>query len=97
MNLPFWLKYNAVAGLRPKVGAYVGYLASVREKSHGKTTEMDTKYRRTDVDFGLGVGVEYHFSTGLFLDTNFNIGLANLSTRGEVRNFFLQTGVGYKF
>lgn len=97
LNLPFWLKYNAVAGLRPKVGAYVGYLASVREKSHGKTTEMDTKYRRTDVDFGLGVGVEYHFSTGLFLDTNFNIGLANLSTRGEVRNFFLQTGVGYKF
>ena len=97
LNLPIWIKYRAVAGLHPKVGAYVGYLAAVKEKRDGKTTEVDAKYRNGQVDFGLGAGVEYHFPRGFFLDTNFNVGLSNLSARGEVRNFFLQTGIGYKF
>ena len=75
----------------------MGYLAAVKEKRDGKITEVEAKYRNGDIDFGLGAGVEYHFPGGFFLDTNFNVSLVNLSARGEVRNFFLQTGVGYKF
>jgi len=97
LNLPLWFKFNAVAGLRPKVGAYVGYLASVRERRRGTSSKIEGRYLNSDFDFGLGAGVEYHFRTGFFLDTNINIGLANLSARGEVQNIFLQTGVGYKF
>ena len=97
LNLPLWFKFNAVAGLRPKVGAYVGYLASVRERRRSTSSKIEGRYLNSDFDFGLGAGVEYHFRTGFFLDTNINIGLANLSARGEVQNIFLQTGVGYKF
>ena len=97
LNFPIWLKYNVIAGLRPKIGTYIGYIATIKEKRDGYTYTMKDKYRNSDIDFGVGAGVEYHLPLGLFFDVNCNVGIINLSTRGEVNNIFLQTGVGYKF
>ena len=100
INLPIAVKYD-ISGFRPKVGGYVSYIPGV--------TSFENKYRsltRKDIekfDYGALFGLEYNFNERLFIETNFNLGLANLLTKDPrhssdyLRTRSILIGVGYRF
>ncbi|MDV3505684.1 hypothetical protein CMU89_01280 [Elizabethkingia anophelis] len=52
-------------------------------------------------NFAPYLGLEYQFDNGLFVDSRYNFGVANISKVNvdgyKVRNSFFQIGLGYKF
>jgi hypothetical protein len=101
LNLPTWLKYNLTPALQAKVGVSLGYLLSIKTKID-KESHNPKPINRLDV--GLGIGGEYNFSSGLFIDTNFTLGLTELKvensndyTSPSFESRIFQIGVGYKF
>ena len=101
LNLPTWLKYNFTSSLQAKTGIILGYLLSSNVKNSNDSYSPKPINR---LDVGLGIGGEYNFSSGLFIDTNFTLGLTELKVKNSnnytdpsFENRVFQIGVGYKF
>lgn len=102
ISLPIWLKYQ-IENFRPKAGISIEY-----GSYHIKSAPIYLD-RSSENNFGvsLGIGCEYHFDSGFFMDANFKYGLTNLensqfwSSDGShslgLKKRIFQLGVGYKF
>ncbi|GJH40217.1 hypothetical protein RCZ04_07670 [Capnocytophaga sp. HP1101] len=112
LNIPLWIKYD-FNGFRPKIGLNLGFLSkakvSAEDNSTYKIIKVDDESITLDkkFDLGLGLGAEYNFNSGFFIDATFNLGLTDLSTKlysegGNLppltfKSRAFQVGVGYKF
>jgi len=100
INLPIAVKYD-ISGFRPKVGLYASYIPAVTsfEDEHRSLTKNDLK----KFDYGATFGLEYNFFDRFFIETNFNLGLANLlkedprHSSDYLRTRSILIGVGYRF
>ena len=79
----------------------MGYLLSSNIKNSNDSYSPKPINR---LDVGLGIGGEYNFSSGLFIDTNFTLGLTELKVKNSnnytdpsFESRIFQIGVGYKF
>ena len=104
LNLPTWLKYNLTPALQAKVGVSLGYLLSIKTKIDKESHNPKPVAHNYYFIFRLGIGGEYNFSSGLFIDTNFTLGLTELKvensndyTSPSFESRIFQIGVGYKF
>lgn len=106
LNLPVMAKYYLVDGFAVEAGPQFGYLVS------GKTYEMllgggerkiNTKDSHRSFDFGLGAGLSYEFSNGIFLAARYTFGLTKIYDQFEfmhykewdVKKTNFQLSVGY--
>ncbi|GJH40215.1 hypothetical protein RCZ04_07650 [Capnocytophaga sp. HP1101] len=114
LNVPIWVKYD-IAGFRPKVGVNLGFLTKTEFKGELEQyagTSLDSSLTPDKkFDLSLGFGAEYNLPFGLFFDASFNLGLTELSNKGDeenndnlvfttsdkFKNRVIQVGVGYKF
>lgn len=102
ISLPIWLKYQ-IENFRPKAGISIEY-GSYHIKS--APTYLG-RSRENHFGVSLGIGCEYHFDSGFFVDTNFKYGLTYLEyTRFDsydgshslgLKKRIIQLGIGYKF
>lgn len=96
LNIPLWVKIPVSKNrkLISKVGANVGCSLFVKEKIGDITYDLEGG----DFDFRAGIGVEYVFVSGIFIDWNLTYGLVNMNTYPKVKNkMAIQIGLGYKF
>ncbi len=104
VKLPILLKKKLFNQLYLLGGGYVGYIIDVQEDTAtGGRRSIKDNY--TDFDTGAIIGVEYHFNLGIFIESRYNYGLADVSSvefpnssiEHDYRNRLIQFGIGYKF
>lgn len=102
INIPIMAKYYFVEGFSVEVGPQVSFLIKAEEKakSDGESETLDIKDGLNSIDFGLGFGLAYDLSQGLFINARYNLGLTDIvkDNNGDaVKNSVIQVGVGFKF
>jgi opacity protein-like surface antigen len=90
LRIPVLAKYYVMQGLSVQVGPEFGF------KIGGDDFVDDVT---KSFDFGIGAGVGYELSMGLFFDARYNLGLSNISDvdGGDFKNTNFQIGAGYRF
>lgn len=102
ISLPLWLKYD-INNFRPKLGISLDYsYYHIRDVPFYLNKSAESIFGAS-----LGIGCEYHFLMGLFVDANFKYGLTSLEStksyyEGGARFLglnkrIIQLGIGYKF
>jgi len=104
IKLPILLKKKLFNQLDLLGGGYVGYIIDVQEDT-GTGGLRSIKNYYTDFDLGVIMGIEYHFNLGIFIESRYNYGLADVSViefpnsaiEHSYKNRLFQLGIGYKF
>lgn len=101
LNLPVFLKYRVVGGLKINAGGYVGAIIGGDSKIGEEWTTEGFSDAFKTFDAGVLVGAEYQLpNNGVFIDVRYNWGLTDISNfegSSAIRNKNLQVGLGYKF
>jgi len=101
VNLVLFGKYYATEYVTLKAGGYAGRISSAKYEYDNK--EYDYKSSVKSFDYGVAIGIEVNIYKGLFFETRYLIGLANLNDVGKseaktaIKNRFYQMGLGYRF
>lgn len=107
INIPVLAKYYITDRFSFELGPQFGFLIKAESKDEiivndVKTTDTrDFKNEVNSFDFGIGAGLAYDLSNGIFLNGRYNLGLTNVGKSDEyykdAKNGVIQVGVGYKF
>lgn len=123
INVPVMLKFYPVKGFFIQAGPQIGFLVSAKDKNDNTTetpdingntitttssTETDIKDNLKTVDVAFNAGLGYDFTTNLFIDARYSIGLTNvydapdfLGAFGiselDAKNSVISVSLGYKF
>ena len=95
LNIPVLVKIPVSKNRKwiSKIGAEVGCTLFVKEKIEDIAYEYGG-----DFYFKAGIGGEYVFASGIFIDSSIFYGLVNMGTHPKVKNKMgTQLGIGYKF
>lgn len=95
LNIPVLVKIPVSKNRKwiSKIGAEVGCTIFVKEKIEDIAYEYGGHF-----DFKGGIGGEYVFVSGIFIDSSIFYGLVNMETYPKVKNKMrAQLGIGYKF
>jgi hypothetical protein len=104
LKFPILLKYKLFNPFYLVGGGYAGYIINVQEDT-GTGGLRSIKDRYNNFDTGIVIGVEYHFNLGIFIESRYNYGLADISPiefrnstiKHNYKNRLVQFGVGYTF
>jgi len=96
INIPVMLQYMFENGFRLEAGPQIGFLVSSKSETGGVSS--DTNGNTRSVDFSLGMGAGYIWSSGFGIDARYNLGLSNLNESSIVKstNRGFQLGVFYQ-
>lgn len=108
LYVPIMAKYQVFDGLTLEAGPQFGFLLSAKaevEATFGGETESDSedvKEFMSTMDLGLGLGLGYRMTNGLFFQARYNIGLSNINDfdgadKYKQQNSVIQISVGYFF
>ena len=97
LNLPIIAKYYVTEGFSIELGPQVGFLVSAKQEGGGQ--ELDVKDGVKNIDFGVGIGFGYKFSSGLNFSARYTAGVSNINDvdgiSDENTNGVIQVSVGY--
>ncbi|MEE9377506.1 MAG: outer membrane beta-barrel protein [Candidatus Lokiarchaeia archaeon] len=103
VKLPILLKMELSNKLYLLGGGYIGDVILARDDiSGGKKFKRDGY---NNFDIGLIIGMEYHYKYGIFIESRYNLGLADVSSvaypasfiEHNYKNRLFQLGIGYRF
>lgn len=100
VNVPVMGKFYITDGFNVQAGPQVGFLLSGEEEleAAGITTKEDIKDKLKKIDVGVGFGLGYKLSAGLFFDARYNLGLLDIAeTAFDNSNSVIQLSVGFLF
>ena len=113
INIPIYAKAYLYKGFYAFAGPQFGFLARSKASAsyNGADLSVDSKDAFKTFDFALGIGVGYQFDLGLLVSMNYNIGLTNTLSDGDIklngnsinwggeksRNGVLQINLGWRF
>jgi opacity protein-like surface antigen len=94
ISVPVMAKYYVAESFSIEAGPQVGFLMSAKDD------DTDVKDAFNTVDVGLGAGVAYDLSMGVFFQARYYAGMSNIwkdSDDFKANNNAIQISVGYKF
>lgn len=106
INVPVMAQVQVANGLNVAAGPQVGFLLSAEDvyesiDTPGDSGEDDISEEVKGIDFGVNLGANYQFPSGLNIGASYNIGLSNVVDSsdfdGTWRNNTLQFSVGWMF
>lgn len=111
--IPVMAKYQVFDGLTLEAGPQIGILMGAKQEYdstvslNGEVVESesgseDVKEFMSTMDLGLGLGLGYRMTNGLFFQARYNIGLSNINDFDgaddvKQQNSVIQISVGYFF
>ena len=105
IKLPILLKKKLFNQLYIMGGGYIGYIINVQEDTGTGGGLRSIKDSYNNFDTGIIIGVQYHFKLGIFIESRYNYGLADVSDiefrnstiKHNYKNRLVQFGIGYTF
>ena len=97
VNIPLMFQYMFDNGFRIQAGPQLGFLASAKAKSNGRSADIKDGYNT--IEFGIPFGVGYISNSGFGVDARYNLGISNIheGNDNKAHNRGLQIGVFYQF
>jgi len=93
IRIPVMAKYYIMEGLSFQAGPEIAFKVGSEDEFVDNATKS--------IDFGIGGGVAYELTMGVFFDIRYNVGIADISDSnadvGKVHNTGLQIGAGFRF
>jgi hypothetical protein len=80
INLPVLAKYYVAERLSVEIGPQLGVLVSGKERTNDSN---DSVSNLSTIDFGLNAGLGYEFTSGVFFQGRYNLGLNNINTSSD--------------
>ncbi len=104
INMPIVLKKPIITDFYGVLGGYIGHVIHAKEKYSDSSNKFEIEGYK-NVDAGFIFGLEYQFNFGLFLETRYLFGIADISKvsypssfiEHEYKNRLFQLGLGYRF
>ena len=102
INVPILAKYYLDDRFSIEAGPQIGFLVKAEGTLTGDhlSGSVNTKDSYKSIDFGIGAGLAYDFTMGIFVNARYNLGLTDVwknNTGNPLKNNVIQIGVGYKF
>ena len=97
VNIPLMLKYTDASGFFGELGPQIGFLTSAKSKINGNTADIKDLYK--SVNFSLGIGAGFNFTSSVGVGLRYNLGLSNISedTNDDVKTGNFSIGIHYSF
>lgn len=103
ISIPILVKLKVLDKLYILTGGYLGYVINAREDNSSVVKFKQDGY--DNIDYGISLGLQYQFDFGGFIDTRYNLGIADVSSvefpkssiEWVYKNRFFQLGIGYQF
>lgn len=100
IQIPLMARYYVSEGFNLEAGPQIGFLTS--SEVDMEELGVDTKDFFSGFDYGVNFGLGYKFPVGIFLQSRYNLGLANILDSEEFgddksQNSVFQISVGYLF
>ena len=109
LQIPVSAKYYVTESLALGAGLNFGIITSAKSEynysyngggiNESESGSEDIKDYTKSLNLAPFIGAEYNLTNGLFFDARYNIGVSNLADESgvDMKNSFLQVGIGYKF
>ena len=89
IQIPMMFQFYPVRHFYLEFGPELGFLLSANVKHDGDKSEVDDDYRKADVSFGVGAGIQVTRMLGFY--ARYNAGLADIS-KDDNRDQFNRVG-----